>query len=107
MPDTGRMVVIYRTPKDPAAFDAHYMNVHVPLAKKLPGLRRYEVSRRPIATPAGDPEPYLIGTLYFDSLDALRQAFATPEGRACAADRRVLAPNDEDVQMYLYESSEV
>lgn len=103
----GRMIVIYRTPRDPAAFDAHYFDVHVSLANKLPGLRRYDVSRRPIATPAGDPEPYLIATLEFDSLEALRKAFATPEGRACAADRRVLAPNDEDLQMYLYESSAV
>lgn len=103
----ARMVVIYRTPKDPAAFDAHYFGVHVPLAKQLPGLQKYEVSRRPIVTPAGDPEPYLIGTLYFDDMAAMRGAFATPEGRACAADRRVLAPEDDDVQMYLFDAVEV
>ena len=40
----ARMVVIYRTPKDPAAFDAHYFEVHVPLAKKLPGLRKYVIN---------------------------------------------------------------
>jgi uncharacterized protein (TIGR02118 family) len=103
----ARMVVIYRTPKDPGAFDAHYYGVHVPLAKRLPGLQKYEVSRRPILTPAGDPEPYLIGTLYFDDLAALRAAFAAPEGQACAADRRVLAPDDDDLQMYLYDATEV
>lgn len=103
----ARMVVIYRTPADPAAFDEHYFNVHIPMAKQLPGLRRYEVSRRPILTPAGDPEPYLIGTLYFDNLAAIRTAFATPLGRECAADRRVLAPNDDDVQMYLFDSDAV
>jgi len=103
----ARMIVIYRTPKDPRAFDDHYRTVHVPLAKGLPGLRRYEVSRRPILTPAGDSEPYLIGTLYFDDLAAIRRAFATPEGQACAADRRVLAPEDADVQMYLFDTDEV
>lgn len=107
MTSTGRMVVIYRTPKDPAAFDKHYFDVHIPLAHKLPGLLRYEVSKRPIATPAGDAEPYLVAILHFESLAALRAAFGTPEGRACAADRRVLAPSDDDVQMYLYESVEV
>ena len=50
---TARMVVIYQTPTNVAAFDKHYFDIHVPLAKKLPGLRRYEVSRGPIATPAG------------------------------------------------------
>ena len=107
MPSTGRMVVIYRTPRDPAAFDKRYHEVHVPLAHRLPGLLRYEVSTGPIATPAGDVEPYLIAILHFESLDALRRAFGTPEGRACAADRRILAPNDDDVQMYLFESGEV
>ncbi|PTK04380.1 EthD family reductase, partial [Mammaliicoccus sciuri] len=34
----AHMLVIYRTPKDPKAFDEHYFNVHVPLAKQLPGL---------------------------------------------------------------------
>lgn len=103
----ARMVVIYRTPKDPAAFDAHYFDVHVPLAKRLPGLRKYEVSRSPILTPAGGAEPYLIGTLHFDDLAAIRRAFATPEGQECAADRRVLAPDDGDVQMYLFDATEV
>jgi uncharacterized protein (TIGR02118 family) len=101
------MVVIYRTPADPAAFDAHYYGVHIPLAKRLPGLRGYDVSRRPVLTPAGDPEPYLIGTLHFDSLAAIREAFASDIGRECAADRRILAPNDGDVQMYLFDTVEV
>ena len=103
----ARMVVIYRTPKDPAAFDAHYFSVHVPLAKRLPGLVRYEVSRGPILSPTGDPAPYLIGTLYFEDMPAMRRAFATPEGQACAADRRVLAPEEGDVQMYLFDAAEV
>lgn len=103
----GRMVVIYNTPRDPAAFDKHYFEVHVPLAKRLPGLRKYEVSKRPVASLAGDAVPYLIGTLYFDDLAAIRNAFASPIGRECAADRRILAPNDEDLQMYLFETTEV
>lgn len=104
---TARMVVIYKRPADPEAFDAHYFDVHVPLAKKLPGLLKYEVSRGPIASPVGDPDTYLVGTLYFDDLATMRAAFATPEGRACAADRKVLARNDADIQMYLFEAAAV
>lgn len=33
----ARMIAIYRTPKDPEAFDKHYFEVHIPLAKKLHG----------------------------------------------------------------------
>jgi uncharacterized protein (TIGR02118 family) len=102
----ARMVVIYRTPKDPSAFDEHYFSVHIPLAKKLPGLRGYDVSRGPIVTPTG-PEPYLVATLHFDDRAAILTAFATPEGKACAADRRVLAPNDTDVEIHLFDTAEV
>ncbi len=34
------MVVVYKTPPDPAAFEKHYFETHIPLAKKLPGLRK-------------------------------------------------------------------
>lgn len=34
------MIAIYKTSKDKIAFDKHYFQVHIPLAKKLPGLRK-------------------------------------------------------------------
>jgi uncharacterized protein (TIGR02118 family) len=101
------MVVIYKTPRDPKAFDKHYFDVHVPMAKKLPGLREYDVSQGAILSPTGESTPYMIATLHFDDLSAIRNAFASPEGRACAADRRLLAPDDADLQMYLFESRDV
>jgi uncharacterized protein (TIGR02118 family) len=103
----ARMVVIYRIPKDREAFDRHYFDIHVPLAKKLPGLRKYEVSDGPISMPAGAFEVHRIGTLFFDDLAAIAHAFASPEGQAAAADRRRFAPDDSGVQMFLYESAEV
>jgi uncharacterized protein (TIGR02118 family) len=104
----AKMVVIYNTPKDTEAFNKHYFEVHVPLAKKLPGFRKYEVSHGSvIPVVAGGPPVYFIGTLYFESLDAIKKAFASPEGQACAADRKILAPNDEDVKIYLFDTREV
>ena len=100
----AQMVVIYRTPKDPVAFDRHYFDIHVPLAKKLPGLRSYHVNHGPIAAPIGAPDVYRIGTLHFDDLAAIKTAFASPEGQAAAADRRIYAPDDSGVQMYLFEN---
>jgi hypothetical protein len=49
----------------------------------------------------------MVATLRFDSLAAIREAFATPEGRACGADRRLLAPNDDDAIMLLFDDREV
>lgn len=39
-----RFLVLYPEPDDAVAFDHHYFDIHVPLAKKLPGLRNYTVS---------------------------------------------------------------
>ncbi len=103
----ARQVVIYRMPADREAFDKHYFEVHVPMAKRLPRLRKYVVSRGPIVAPAGWKDAYLIATLYFDSLEDIRLAFASECGQNCAADRRVLAPNEANVQMYLFDDTEV
>jgi uncharacterized protein (TIGR02118 family) len=102
----AQMIVIYKTPADKNAFDKHYFEVHIPLAKKLPGLKKYEVSKSPLISITGDKETYLIGALHFKSLEAIKTAFASEEGRACAADRKILAPDDK-VQMYLFDTIEV
>jgi uncharacterized protein (TIGR02118 family) len=89
----ARMVVIYRTPKNVESFDRHYFEIHVPLAKKIPGLRKYEVSDGPIATPVGTSNVHRIGTLHFDDLAAIEKAFASAEGQAAGASpRRPLEP---------------
>lgn len=102
----ARMLVIYKTPKDPAAFDEHYFGIHVPLAKQLPGLTRYEVSKGPITALANAEDPYLVATLHLESLAAIQDAFATDCGRACGADRRLLAPDEKDVQIFLFDGQD-
>jgi uncharacterized protein (TIGR02118 family) len=103
----ARMVVMYKTPKDGAAFDKHYFETHVPLAKRLPGLRKYEVSQGPIVTPAGASGFHLIATLHFDDLAAIRHAFASAEGQAAAADVRSFAPDRAELLMLLFDNREV
>lgn len=102
----AQMVVVYKTPSDVDAFDRHYFGVHVALAKKLPGLRKYEVSAGPITTLGSAADTHFVAVLHFDSLAAIRSAFASPEGQACAADRRKLA-TDEGIQTFLFDSKEV
>lgn len=103
----ARMVVVYRTPKNPEAFDKHYFNVHIPLAKRLPGLTKYETSKGPVIGMAGAIDPYFIATLHFESLEAIKFAFATELGQSCATDRRVLAPEEQDVQIFLFDDQSV
>src|SRR5690348_9339887 len=60
-----RVLVLYNTPEDPEAFDRYYEENHIPLAKRLPGLLRYTVSRK--VTPlGGDVKVYLVAELDFE-----------------------------------------
>jgi len=101
------LIAIYKKPADVDAFEKHYFETHIPLARTMPGFRKYEVSIGPISVLAGSADVHLIGTVHFDSLQAMAQAFASPEGRACAADRQVYAPDDTGVQIFAFDSREV
>jgi uncharacterized protein (TIGR02118 family) len=101
----ARLVVMYRTPKDAGAFDKHYFERHVPLAKKIPGLRKHEVSRGPVVTPMGASGFHLIATLHFDDMAAIKAALASPQGQAAAADVATFATGGAD--MLMFDSTEV
>jgi uncharacterized protein (TIGR02118 family) len=75
----------YEKPDDPETCDRQYREVHIPLGRRLPGLRRYTVARDATAVRGGVPY-YLIAELVWETMDDLRAAFASPEGRATAAD---------------------
>ena len=80
-----KLIALYKMPDDKAAFDKHYDEVHTPLVKKMPGLRRLEVARI-TGAPIGEPKHHLIAEMYFDNQDALNSALASPEGKATARD---------------------
>jgi uncharacterized protein (TIGR02118 family) len=84
-----RFLLVYDRPADPEAFDRHFREVHGPLTRRLPGLQRFSVSRETAAV-LGEPV-HLVAELEWKDLDSLRAAFASPEGRATAADLANLA----------------
>jgi uncharacterized protein (TIGR02118 family) len=81
------MVVLYRR-KDLSSsqFARHLREIHGPLARKLPGLRKY-VQNYPVAdekrnTPTWDA----IVELYWDNRATMEAAWESPEGAASDAD---------------------
>jgi uncharacterized protein (TIGR02118 family) len=81
-----KLVVSYGAPDDPAAFDKHYADTHVPLVEKIPNLRRFEAGKV-LGTPDGSPAPtYYLAELSFDSPEDLQAAMSSPEGEAAGAD---------------------
>jgi len=89
MTTMARFLVLWGRPQDPEFFERHYREAHVPLVKRLPGVRRYTFSRA--ARPVRGDLYYRIAELDFDDIAALQQAFASPEGRAAASDVDTLA----------------
>jgi uncharacterized protein (TIGR02118 family) len=93
----AKVYALYRPPTDAEAFDRYYFERHVPLAKTIPGLRSYEVTRGPIAA-LGCPAPYhLIATLSFDSRAAVDAALISSQGQAIAGDLANFATGGVDI----------
>lgn len=101
----ARLMVMYRSPKDPIAFAKYYLEIHVSIAKRIPGLRKYEISEGSVATPAGPSAFHLIATLHFDDVAAIQRAFASSEGQAAVADVQTLATGGADI--LIFDSREV
>jgi uncharacterized protein (TIGR02118 family) len=81
------MVVLYRR-KDltPSQFAKHLHEIHGPLARKLPGLRRY-VQNYPASDPKRKAPAWdAIVELYWDDRAAMEAAWKSPEGAASDAD---------------------
>ena len=96
-----RLLVLYNPPEDAAAFDKYYDEVHIPLAKKLPGLLRYTVSRN-----LGPKAKYhLIAELDWEDMASAQAALSSPAGAAATADMAKFATTG--AATLLYEVSEV
>ena len=80
-----RLSVLYETPSDPAHFRSYYSTVHLPLVRRLPGIRgiRYSFD---VAALNGDAPFFAIFEAEFDSAAALMSALNSPEGQAAAGD---------------------
>src|SRR3954467_13450056 len=101
----AKVLVLYKKPKSAEAFDTYYAATHIPLAKKIPGLKKYDISAGGVGTPAGPSDIHLVAPLQFDSLAALQAGMGAPEGQAAGADLANFA--DGGVDLYLFDTKEV
>ncbi|MGA7804792.1 EthD family reductase [Bradyrhizobium sp.] len=101
----AKVLVLYKKPKNAEAFDKHYASVHIPLAKKIPGLKKYDISTGGVGAPTGPSEVHLVATLYFDSMEALQAGLASSEGKAAAGDLANFA--DGGAELYFFDTKDV
>ena len=50
-----RLIALYNRPEDPAAFDAHYRDVHAPIVSRYPNLPDMRLTKRPMASAGARP----------------------------------------------------
>ena len=85
-----RLIVLYSQPEDPAAFDAHYRDVHAPIVERYPNLVSMRLTKadgiggRPAAY-------YLMAEMSFASRADLDEALGSDAGRESGRDLRNFA----------------
>lgn len=81
-----RLLVLYGQPEDPEAFDRHYQEVHIPIAKKMKGLKKWTIGKVE-GTPDGAPSPYYyVADLFMETREDFDQLLSSPEGLAAVND---------------------
>lgn len=88
----AKLIVLYSNIKDPEKFDEYYKNVHIPLANKIPGVRKIAVSKvKGVAV--GKANYYQVVEVYFDDIESLKKASESKEAKEASKDGLALDPN--------------
>lgn len=94
-----RLIVQYGQPTDPAEFDRHYREVHVPLVQVIPGLTRFTIGHPASMDPTA-PAPYLVAELDFESAEAMAAGMGSEAGRAAGVDVSTFATGGASMAGY-------
>lgn len=97
------LIAIHKTPHDPAAYNQHYFDKHVPLAKNLPGLRKFEVSHGPVTRADG---VHLVAVLHFDDAASAEAALSSDAGKAALDDLPKFA-EDGNIELIIIDTHEL
>jgi uncharacterized protein (TIGR02118 family) len=81
-----KLTVLYGHPTNPAAFEKYYAEVHLPLAGKITGFTRMELSKGLPGPDGAKPAFYRTAEFWFESAAALQACMGSAEGQATAAD---------------------
>jgi uncharacterized protein (TIGR02118 family) len=75
----ARIVAFHKQPPDPEAFLEYYRDVHIPIVRKIPGLRNIRWGKVLRTADDSTAPCWLISDVYFDNMDALETALGSPE----------------------------
>jgi uncharacterized protein (TIGR02118 family) len=75
-----KITITFGEPQDRDAFERHYVGIHAPLVRALPGLLAYEYGRALTNFDGSEPDAFWIVSLTFDSEEAMHASFASAPG---------------------------
>ena len=81
-----KLLVTYTRPNDIDAFEKHFREVHAPLVREIPGLKKLVINRITGNALGGAPSLYLIVGLQFGPKEDYEAAMRSPENAAAGED---------------------
>jgi len=81
-----KVTVLYGHPYNVEAFEEYYEKSHLPIAGKMSGVDKLELTKFVAAPDGGKPAYYRMAELYFSSEEQMEQTLGSPEGQATVAD---------------------
>ena len=86
-----KLTLLYGHPEDPGEFESYYADTHLPLAARMPGVSRLELTRFGPGMDGSAPEYYRMAELYFADEAQVEATLDSPEGQAALADLKNFA----------------
>ncbi|MEV4312061.1 EthD family reductase [Actinocrispum sp. NPDC049592] len=80
-----KLVVLYPEPVDREHFREYYVNTHLPLVARIPGVLAYRYSFE-VQAPRGESPYFAVFEADFADLESYRAGMSTPEAAAVVAD---------------------
>ena len=81
-----KLTVLYGHPTNTQEFENYYADTHLPLAAKMKGVERLELTRFAPGPDGDQPAYYRMAELYFPTEEQMQTTMGSPEGEAALAD---------------------
>lgn len=81
-----KATLLYSHPTDPDAFEKYYAETHLPIAAKMKGVDKLELTKFLSAADGGKAAYYRMAELFFADPAGMQQTMSSPEGQAAVAD---------------------
>ena len=81
-----KVTVLYGHPVSPEDFERYYAETHMPLAAKMQGMARAELTKFVSGRDGARPAFYRMAELYFETEAQMQESLGSSEGQAAVAD---------------------